>query len=62
MCPCRQYREYLRHIRMFLKPKHKALLFGVTVSGLTMDDLEALYELIIGSPPPRPAGYAPRRA
>ena len=59
--PSEEYRSKLRGaVRMFSsEAEEKAMTLGKTVSSLTMDDLEAAFELVMGSDPRRcaPAGY-----
>ena len=62
--PCRKYRDFLRGVRMFLTPDEEAMLMGVPVNNLTMDDLEALFALIIGADPRclAPVNYRSQRS
>jgi hypothetical protein len=48
---CREYRDYLRGVRMFLRPEHQAMLMGEKISYLRMRDLEALFELVMEANP-----------
>jgi hypothetical protein len=61
--PCREYREDLRFIVRCVPTREvEDLLAGVNVSDMTMDDLEAAYELICGKKPVRPPGYRSLRS
>lgn len=57
--PGHQYRDHMRGIRIFLGPEHEGLLDGPT-SEARIADLEALYELVMGVPAPRPPEYRPQ--
>jgi hypothetical protein len=58
MPPCRAFREYLRTgLRVLATPEEEAMLLGQRVSDMTMNDLEAAYELMFGKKAPRPPGY-----
>lgn len=55
--PGQQYRSYLRGVRTFLEPKHEEMLRGELVSYLSMADLEALFEIVMGRRAQAPTSY-----
>jgi hypothetical protein len=64
MTPSKIYRDYMRWwIRLLWLDDVEAVVFGVPINSLLMDDLEALFELMFGVKPRRfaPPGYRPTR-
>jgi hypothetical protein len=61
--PSYEYRNWLRGVRMFLTPNEEQLLMGEFINDMQMDDLEALFELVMGGNPRdnAPPTYQPRR-
>jgi hypothetical protein len=60
MAPSREYRTYLRDVRMFLRPEHEDMLMGDQINNMTMTDLEALFEIVMEVKPREPAQYRRR--
>ena len=58
-----EYRNNLRYARVLLSPAEDDMLMGQKISYLTMDDLEALVELVTGVNPRHlaPPNYRPAR-
>lgn len=60
--PAHLYRQELRYaVRVFSTHDDEARLFVTPINRMTMDDLEAAYELIMGADPLRKAPAEYRR-
>jgi hypothetical protein len=56
-----EHRQYLRYgVRTCAGPEHEAVRMGEPINRMTVPDLEALFELIFGVEPRKPANYRPR--